>query len=106
MLPTATFPAKSSKERCKTPDSPEGARQAAAPLSPTQSSPPRHPANGTSSPVNNGSADSLTPPLPASTALSVNLDSNQPQQYHGNYSNITRPLVKAPTSASESAVSC
>jgi hypothetical protein len=22
------------------------------------------------------------------------LDSNQPQQYHGNYSNITRPLVK------------
>ncbi|RZC39238.1 CBFA2T1, partial [Asbolus verrucosus] len=86
----------SSKDRCKTPDSPEGARQAAAPLSPTQSSPPRHPTNGTSSPVNNGSADSLTPPLPASTALSVSLDANQPQQYnHGGYtSSITRPLVK------------
>ncbi|KYB26340.1 Protein CBFA2T3-like Protein [Tribolium castaneum] len=83
-----------SKDRCKTPDSPEGARQAAAPLSPTQSSPPRHPTNGTSSPVNNGSADSLTPPLPASTVLSVNLDNAQPQQYHGSYSNVTRPLVK------------
>lgn len=85
------------KERCKTPDSPEGARtNQTAPLSPTQSSPPRQPINGAISPVNNGSADSLTPPLPASTALSVNLDNSQSQQYtHGSYAScITRPLVK------------
>lgn len=85
------------KERCKTPDSPEGTRtNQTAPLSPSQSSPPRHSANDAVSPVNNGSADSLTPPLPASTALSVNLESNQNQQYsHSSYAScITRPLVK------------
>lgn len=55
-----------SKDRCKTPDSPEGARQATTPHSPSQSSPPLR--NATS-PANNGNADSLTPPppLPAAT---------------------------------------
>ncbi|XP_049817816.1 protein CBFA2T1 isoform X2 [Aethina tumida] len=86
------------KDRCKTPDSPEGARQATTPLSPSQSSPTRNPVNGSPSPINNGSADSLTPPLPASTALSVNLDPARgltDQQYaiHGAYIN-TRQLVK------------
>nr|XP_022913721.1 protein CBFA2T1 isoform X2 [Onthophagus taurus] len=81
------------KERCKTPDSPEGAR-VVPPPSPTQSSPHRTSGNGASSPVNNGSADSLTPPLPAS-ALSVNLDATPAQQYNHSYAScITRPLVK------------
>lgn len=85
------------KERCKTPDSPEGTRtNQTAPLSPSQSSPSRHLQNDAVSPVNNGSADSLTPPLPASTALTVNLESNQNQQFsHSSYAScITRPLVK------------
>ncbi|KAL1501665.1 hypothetical protein ABEB36_006956 [Hypothenemus hampei] len=58
-----------SKERCKTPDSPEGARQATTPHSPSQSSPPL------TSPAGNN-ADSLTPPppLPAATALSLSVD--------------------------------
>ncbi|CAH1126654.1 unnamed protein product [Ceutorhynchus assimilis] len=61
------------KDRCKTPDSPEGARQATTPHSPSQSSPPLRNA---ASPANNGNADSLTPPppLPAATALSLSLD--------------------------------
>lgn len=85
----------SSKDRCKTPDSPEGARLGQTlPLSPTQSSPTLHPTNGTTSPVNNGSAGSLTPPLPSS-GLSVNLEGNHHQYGHNNYSSpITRPLVK------------
>lgn len=82
------------KDRCKTPDSPEGARLGQSlPLSPSQSSPVLQPlVNGNSSPVNNGSADSLTPPSPSSVALSVNLDTNQTYQYSNN--NYTRPLIK------------
>lgn len=49
-----------SKDRCKTPDSPEGARQATTPHSPSQSSPP----------ANNGNSDSLTPP-PSHPAATV-----------------------------------
>ncbi|GJQ86952.1 hypothetical protein Trydic_g5168 [Trypoxylus dichotomus] len=84
------------KERCKTPDSPEGARVTSQPLSPTQSSPQRPSINGTSSPVNNGSADSLTPPPTVSGALSVSLETNQSQPYnHNSYAScIARPLVK------------
>ncbi|KAI4467166.1 mtg8 eto eight twenty one protein [Holotrichia oblita] len=84
------------KERCKTPDSPEGARVVSQPLSPTQSSPQRPSANGTSSPINNGSADSLTPPPVVSGALSVSLETNQTQPYnHSSYTScIARPLVK------------
>ncbi|KAK9758510.1 NHR1 homology to TAF [Popillia japonica] len=84
------------KERCKTPDSPEGARVVSQPLSPTQSSPQRPSANGTSSPINNGSADSLTPPPVVSGALSVSLETNQTQAYnHSSYTScIARPLVK------------
>ncbi|XP_044745695.1 protein CBFA2T1 isoform X2 [Coccinella septempunctata] len=87
-----TRSAKANKEaRCKTPDSPEGARQ--APASPNQSS---HPSNGPPSPTNGASNDSLTPPLPASTALSVNLEGVHPQlQPLGSFSSgVTRPLVK------------
>lgn len=70
------------KERCKTPDSPEGARlaQTAAP-SPTQSSPIRQPANGSSSPLHNGSADSISPPPHTAGALgtlSLSLGSEVP----------------------------
>lgn len=84
------------RDRCKTPDSPEGAKLAGPPLSPTQSSPPRNQTNGTSSPVNNGSVDSPTPPLPTSAALSVNLDAGQIQQFgSANYATcVTRPLTK------------
>ncbi|XP_076268846.1 CBFA2/RUNX1 partner transcriptional co-repressor nervy [Rhynchophorus ferrugineus] len=65
------------KDRCKTPDSPEGARQANTPHSPTQSSPP--PRNVTP-PSNNATAESLTPPPPAGppTALSLSLDTTRP----------------------------
>ncbi|KAH1006121.1 hypothetical protein HUJ05_006886 [Dendroctonus ponderosae] len=58
------------KDRCKTPDSPEGARQATTPHSPSQSSPPLR---SVASPPTNCNADSLTPPppLPAATALSL-----------------------------------
>ncbi|GLV36334.1 nervy [Carabus blaptoides fortunei] len=76
------------KDRCKTPDSPEGARLTQAPpSSPTQSSPIRHSStNGNVSPLHNGggsSADSLTPPppLPTSLALSVSLDPNHVPPY-------------------------
>ncbi|KAF5281833.1 hypothetical protein FQA39_LY05047 [Lamprigera yunnana] len=85
----------SSKDRCKTPDSPEGARLN-QPISPSQSSPPRQPTNGSSSPINNGSTDSVTPPL-GSAALTVSLDVNQTQQYssHGGAAIcITRSLLK------------
>lgn len=83
----------SSKDRCKTPDSPEGARLGQTlPPSPTQSSPTIHHINGSTSPVNNGSAGSLTPPLPSSGSLSVNLEGNHHQYAYT--SPITRPLVK------------
>ncbi|KAK9873850.1 hypothetical protein WA026_002207 [Henosepilachna vigintioctopunctata] len=77
--------------RCKTPDSPEGARQ--APRSPAQST---LPSNGPPSPVNGGSNDSSTPPLSASTAISVNLENVQSQHTTlGSLpSNLTRQLVK------------
>lgn len=86
----------SSKDRCKTPDSPEGARLSQTlPLSPTQSSPTIHPTNGSTSPVNNGSAGSLTPPLPSSGSLSLSLEGNHHQYSHSTYTSpITRPLVK------------
>ncbi|KAB0804766.1 hypothetical protein PPYR_01736 [Photinus pyralis] len=83
------------KDRCKTPDSPEGAR-INQPVSPSQSSPSRQPTNGGSSPINNGSTDSITPPL-GSAALTVSLDANQPHQYsgHGGAATcITRSLLK------------
>ncbi|XP_066157563.1 protein CBFA2T3 isoform X2 [Euwallacea fornicatus] len=71
--PRIKTPKGMSKDRCKTPDSPEGARQATTPHSPSQSSPPLR---GTASPANNGNTDSLTPPppLPAAAALSLTLD--------------------------------
>lgn len=81
--------------RCKTPDSPEGARQ--APSSPNQSShQPTHQFKGSPSPTDGGSNDSLTPPLPASTALSVNLDGFHSQlQHQGTHTaGVNRSLVK------------
>lgn len=84
------------KDRCKTPDSPEGTRTTQQqPTSPQSSLSPRQLTNGCSSPVNNGSAESITPPLTAAAPLSVSLDTN-PQQYNpgGASSCITRPLVK------------
>ncbi|XP_030765073.1 protein CBFA2T3 [Sitophilus oryzae] len=64
------------KERCKTPDSPEGAKQATTPHSPPHSSPPSQNVN---SPLCNGNTDSSTPPppLPAATALSLSLDTSR-----------------------------
>ncbi|XP_017780729.1 PREDICTED: protein CBFA2T1, partial [Nicrophorus vespilloides] len=93
------------KERCKTPDSPEGARLCGAPgsASPTQStsprqnggtvSPPSTSATTTAAVLVNGSSDSLTPP-----PLSVTLDGGgvATQQFNQAASScsVTRPLVK------------
>ncbi|XP_060536667.1 protein CBFA2T1 [Cylas formicarius] len=82
--PRTKAPKVITKDRCKTPDSPEGARQANTPHSPSQSSPPTR---DTSSPINNGNPNSLTPPpLPASAVLSVSLETPRPlsdQQFIG-----------------------
>ncbi|XP_050294390.1 protein CBFA2T3 [Anthonomus grandis grandis] len=80
-LPRIKTPKGLCKDRCKTPDSPEGARQATTPLSPSQSSPPLRCA---SSPVINSNPDSVTPPptnLPSNTALSLALDSTSSRTF-------------------------
>ncbi|XP_018324931.1 protein CBFA2T1 [Agrilus planipennis] len=99
MAKNSTIDPLASKEPSKAPDSPETSRTVANQLpsvSPTQSSPQRQSSNGNVSPAHNNSADSVTPPLPASAALSVSLDSSQSQPYtFANFTNcVTRPLVK------------